>query len=387
MECCAHPFLFKERRKTMTKVLITLTPAGRFFFGGDNTFEVERNGKVLNSEFSSYIVNSNLFPQQTSLLGMLRYQILSKSNAFDANQKTIINKVDAEEYIGKSSFSVGNENSFGFIKSIGPCILQRKKTNSENDWENIFIAPKDYTYEVNFENSFSGVFNKMDLCVPTVLEKKNEEMVPYDPKDAPSLLLLSQNGILIPSEDVFVEDSRIGIYKDYTGVAKDSAFFKQIAYKFNDKQSEYEYRFAFSAEIENDISTNKGEIVSVGGDNSKFIINKEVFLEFDFSKFRKNNISYKRVVLTSNSFVNNNISFDFSIADTIPFRFLETTIHTNDYNIISQAAKRSKKYELYQSGSVFYFKDDVNLEAFTKELDSHNDFIQIGYNQYQIFKN
>ena len=62
----------------MSNYLITLTPTGRFFFGGDMTFKVGRKDKnEFNEQFSSYIIKSAMFPQQTSLLGMLRFLILS----------------------------------------------------------------------------------------------------------------------------------------------------------------------------------------------------------------------------------------------------------------------------------------------------------------------
>lgn len=62
------------------KYKITLTPVDKFFFGGDMTFQVGTNEKdSFNEQFSSYIIRSAMFPQQTSLLGMLRFLILRNS--------------------------------------------------------------------------------------------------------------------------------------------------------------------------------------------------------------------------------------------------------------------------------------------------------------------
>ena len=54
----------------MSKVTykITLTPVEGYFFGGETTFG---EGQAKN-----YFAKSNLLPQETALLGMLRYQIL-----------------------------------------------------------------------------------------------------------------------------------------------------------------------------------------------------------------------------------------------------------------------------------------------------------------------
>ena len=69
----------------MSKYIIKLIPTGRFFFGGDMTFTIGKQKEtdkskgekdsyqIYNEEFSSYIISSLKFPQQTSLLGMLRF--------------------------------------------------------------------------------------------------------------------------------------------------------------------------------------------------------------------------------------------------------------------------------------------------------------------------
>ncbi|WP_431430010.1 type III-B CRISPR module-associated Cmr3 family protein [Bacteroides hominis] len=52
--------------------LITLTPMDWFFFGGERTLD---DGKS-----ADYISYSNKFPQQSALLGMIRYQLLKQHN-------------------------------------------------------------------------------------------------------------------------------------------------------------------------------------------------------------------------------------------------------------------------------------------------------------------
>ena len=72
------------------------------------TFEVgDKSNKDYNSKYSSYIIESNKFPQQTSLLGMLRYLLLTKSpKVFSVDENRITNKADAANIIGQASFSV-----------------------------------------------------------------------------------------------------------------------------------------------------------------------------------------------------------------------------------------------------------------------------------------
>jgi len=376
----------------MSNVLITLAPAGRFFFGGDNTFEVVKNGKVVNSESSSYIVRSNYFPQQTTLLGMLRFLILSHSNAFDKNTQKIVNKDTARDLIGENSFSVGGKNEFKTINCIGTCFVQRKKqTNAKqqsktNEWETLYFAPKDYDYQVDFGCASVGSFNGRTLAVPDVYTEIGENRVPYDPKKASESFFLTQGGEKVPYSDVFTEDSRIGIKKDYKGRTQDSAFYKQIAFRFSKKDMNDQYRFAFIADLNEDPKKYDGSVVLLGGDNSKFVLSTEPTIELNPKVFWKESVYYK-VVLTSNSFVNELVDFDFAMAETLPFRFLKTSVETKDYNIFSQEASRSGKFELYQSGSVFYFKNKSTLDVFVKELDNHKEFVQIGYNRYQVSNN
>lgn len=51
----------------MATYLIKLTPLDKFFFGQKKTF---------GDDNVNYVVYSSFFPQQTALLGLLRYQVL-----------------------------------------------------------------------------------------------------------------------------------------------------------------------------------------------------------------------------------------------------------------------------------------------------------------------
>ena len=89
--------------------LVKLTPTGKFFFGGDMRFGVNGN----EGKFSSYIIETSKMPQQTSLLGMMRFLLLSKDETlFDVKKNCIkenASKESLEALIGASGFSV-NEN-------------------------------------------------------------------------------------------------------------------------------------------------------------------------------------------------------------------------------------------------------------------------------------
>lgn len=348
--------------------LITLTPTGKFFFGGDMTFTV--NGEE--SEFTSYIIRSNKFPQQTSLLGMLRFLILKHSgDAVFANDK-IANSAEASIRIGKQSFMINEqhvkvEGNFGFIEELSNCFIMDGNTP-------IPVVAKGNEYNFSLNEGKKGNINGQDFFVPT----SN-----YDAKE----------GFKDQFEKVFKEDWRMGIDKDYSGKTKDAALFKQVTYQFvkEDKDDNgevtatHDYKFAFYATIKDelDLSAYNGEIVSVGADSSQFVIhiNKEESKALDVEcKF--SNV----VVLTSPAFVEIDKDDDiaYAITEMIPFKFMQTTVETSNYNRLGKQIKHSERVDLYQTGSVFFFNTKGTAEEFGKKLESYADFRQIGYNHYQV---
>lgn len=341
--------------------LITLTPIGKFFFGGDMTFSVNEK----ETDFTSYIIRSNKFPQQTSLLGMLRFLILrNDSSVFDVRTQSITNRDKAVELIGKSSFiNTGEKGDFGKISDIYPCFLQK-------DGNPIRFLEYDHKYNVSF-GEMKGVTNlRASLDVPVVEG--------YDPKDGiPSLYLVDNEEV--SEGDIFVEDICNGINRDITtGKTDDNALFKQISYRLKEG-----LRFAFYAEVDmDDFSKYSGQTIQVGGDNSQFVIGIK---ESPIPQPTKCN--GKRVVLVSPAYLTYDDMADvrYAITETISFRCMKTeTKSVQSYNKRNQMYGYIDALSLYDKGSVFYFEDEYKAEAFTKKLESHADFYQIGYNHFQV---
>jgi CRISPR-associated protein Cmr3 len=130
------------------------------------------------------------------------------------------------------------------------------------DWKDLFIAPKDYKYTLSFQQRMASKYNGYDLQIP-VIEG-------FNPKNYREELFLSEDGDEIKQSDIFSEDSRIGINKDYKGKSRDSGFYKQISYRLGKKDDIVQYRFAFYADITGDCP--EKVLVSVGGDNSQFLL-------------------------------------------------------------------------------------------------------------------
>ncbi len=384
--------------------LITLTPTGKFFFGGDMTFEVRSKDKnkkeddeKFNSKFSSYIIRSNKFPQQTSLLGMLRFLILrNDETVFDANTQSIKDRAKASKLIGEKSFENSYKKvAFGKIEQLHPCFLQK-------DGQTIQYLERDHKFKVEF-GDVKGISNKSsnELTIPAIDG--------YDSKDSIASLYLI-DGVEIPESDIFIEDVSNGINRDIeTGKTDDNALFKQICYRFNTKLYRYkeqsydkdrkrekdnsgnvmftpcQYRFAFYAEMdltEEEVKNYNGQLVSVGGDNSQFVIGIK---QTDAPKTEETKGT--KVVLESPAYLTKEDleNVRFAITDTIPFKCMKTeTKDVKSYNKRNQMYGYSKSLSLYDRGSVFYFNDENKAKGFTEKLKAHADFYQIGYNHYQV---
>ncbi len=324
------------------------------------TFSV--NGK--DSKFTSYIIKSNKFPQQTSLLGMLRFLILrNDTNVFDIASQRIKDgkRGEASGLIGPESFKkTGKENNYGKIIKLYPCFLQK-------DGKNLDFLAKDAKNLVSF-GDVVGVVNGVPVSVPDKIEG-------YDPKDG-IRTLYEVEGVEMNEDDIFVEDVCNGINRNIkTGKVEDDALFKQVSYRLKPG-----FSFAFYAEVECNLEAYNGQVVSVGGDSSQFIIG----IKAGNMKQNANVENGTKVVLTSPAYIPDLSSVKYAIADTIPFKCMCTETSTvESYNKRNKLYGYSDKLMLYTSGSVFYAKDSM-LKDLKNVIEKQEDFRQIGYNHYIV---
>lgn len=410
----------------MSNYLIKLIPTGKFFFGGDMTFSVgakerpknwnskpeeekERIRQQIddNTRYSSYIIKSEKFPQQTSLLGMLRFLLLrNDSSLFDGYK--IIGEV--KDLIGEKSFTSngGNRNNYGKIQDLSPCFLM----NGDNI---ITRLPMDYgleTIDLSAGNLLSYNNNPINLSKIVSGKKDNGDEIKYSAKDGLSIrygyVSKKENGedivTIYDDSEIFIEDQRIGISRNIaTGKTEDNALYKQVSYRLAD-----DFCFAFYAKINiDDIKPFNNQVVLLGADSSQFVIQIKEEEIRDIS-LPETNVSVKgsfcKVVLTSPTLIDKETAkiADFAITETIPFKCMqtmqtstETTKKTDNYDRVKGGIAYSERYELYQTGSVFYFSTSDRFESFQKHfIDKENkenpragkdaDFHQIGYNHFQV---
>lgn len=390
----------------MSRVLITLTPMGKFFFGGDMRFGIGNENH--DKQYYSYIIHSSMMPQQTSLLGMLRFLLLSNNeDLFDsrANHIKAGKKTQADELIGEKSFWVDKKHEkgeFGLIQDIGPCFLYKEgkayfRSPADENELNVKFLSKDKNDD-NESPIMEACINGKEVVLPSIKCKDEEgrKWEDYTGKHVIGYSYVSSEGDFvkrdtIKEDELFIEDIRIGINKSYTGKVEDSAFFKQISYRLKEG-----FRFAFTARIKMDMKEIQerydGKLVTLGADSSAFVLN--VYPEDRIPAFPENNDDCK-IVLLSDAYLHSGDleKVIYGITDARPFRFLHTSNNedSKNYNIVhnrnGQGGKYvfrcEKRYDLFKAGSVFYFEKNEDTKAFIEKIEEFKEFRQIGYNQYR----
>lgn len=385
--------------------LIELTPLADFFFGGEATFGQGDN--------RHYFVRSNLWPQQTSLLGMLRYELLkSDPSAFDLATNQIINEgKNAGDLIGRQGFDGSSDATFGIIEGLSPVFLLSPGGTPYFLRSKAFLASSEKTWLQKMPD-----FHAINLLTksnkPTKTEgyqlmrrykNKKSEVIeePFDGKTDFETRLIGKNGHKLPLDEVFIKVHKTGNRKEYSGETDESGFFKQDMFRLATG-----WRFAFLVELSKDFPKGFGteRKVQLGAERRLFrLLVKDTTEPFKDITFDKDEITFSgfqklygqdteaihaelsQVVLISDAkaSVTLNQSSDFVSADSVSFRHLNTHFHDPNNLWTQQSHPKSTRYNLLRRGAVFYAKDTTSIET---ELKQAKAFRRIGYNYFKTIK-
>lgn len=340
-----------------------LTPVGNFFFGTERTFGEGTN--------TNYLAKSSYFPQQTSVLGMLRFEFLKQNG-----QIPITDKEKAEKLIGKDSFNSKNVRDFGQILRLSPLFVQ---SDSEVFYHSARHKPliseeKKEFGELMFQNSGQVAYsfglkdNKVgsnEITKP-ILENFNHKTWYKDYFQS----FNSSNRLLF--KDVFNEHSQIGITKKYDGEDKNQAFFKKTSYSLKKGLS-----FGFWLELKEPIAWQK-TMVFMGAERSTFLLE----IEKKDSQWYDSELSIRKtenntIVLLSDAFLDKSIYQHqfFAMTSLVDFRNFESNLSSNFNKVLS---KTNRKLNLVKKGSVLFPADfNETVKALQNEI-----FTKIGYNAY-----
>jgi len=347
----------------MTKAyLVKLKPIGEYYFGNEKTF----------GSTDTYLVKSNPFPQQTSLLGMIRKEIIIQHGVFkeNINNYTDEEKAKNSNLIGTKSYNIeDDEFKFGKIMSISPVFLMYKK-------DYIFKAPFNTVLKEKNEKRFLEIYEERYITedMKLYINDDNDKMIYLDGYEGKKGLntdfLKFDNKEVSPIrfDEIFTQKYKIGIEKNIDGGASDEAYYKVLYYTLNK-----DYSFSFFIELE-DIQL-KDNIVTLGGLSSSFYMKvEEVKIGFDdvASKFKEaliNSLGCKfknKIILISDAFLSDveKLPITFSISEEKDFRNILTHYNkekSRKYLKGSHNLTKTSKVTLYKNGSVFYTDEKEKL--------------------------
>ena len=319
----------------MKTYLVTLTPQEPYFFGNEKTF-LFKGEENQGQRGNSYYIRSERTPLQSTLMGMMRYILMPFKDYSHLDENA--------PFIGSESYRIDAENqSFGVIRGLHPVFMLR-------DGEKYVVTPFDCKPKVESYTPFS--------CYREIETESGKKLVTpdYNPKEglADSYMRLS-DGALVPSEEIFGTETRVGNRKTTSGKEKDGFYKKEYSYLKDD------YRFAFYAELDDSaVLPEDGKIhVFLGQGKSLFSVSFEE---------RENTLEkeVESVLPQGTAYCLSDVFTDVGILDTCVF----AVIQTRDYRAyITNAGRRITKgsvlYKLIKAGSVFVVSDKNRFAALT----------------------
>lgn len=352
----------------MKKYLIKLKPIEKCFFGEDKGFNTSEFRKEDNHK--SYILNSRNLPQQSSILGMLRFEILNQSNEFDVKQYSNYIEEDFKkmsELIGKKSFEITDDIfKFGVVKRVGTVNIF-----DDNKKEILYKVPLDHKVDFEKKNNKYKAFKFSSEKVQSSFGEINY-FSDFNAKDGLSSDFVNVNNEIVKEKDIFKDFTQVGVdtekMKDQekTEDNEKNAFYKQTF-----KMFKKDFCFAFYLEL-NDFEL-KDSIVELGKERSTFKMEvikikteKEIFSKFDDKIYFESD-----VYLTYDQMKEIEKKIKFKINTSISFRNIKTS--KNSYTL------NKEKYNFLSRGSLLFVNSDIKLDII-KIIEKNKNLLSIGYN-------
>ena len=351
----------------MSKYILKITPTSQYFFGAEN--------RKASDNTANYFLHSLAFPQQSTVLGAVRYFFLKfvcPETIFKNNEIIDKSPNGAEKYIGKASFDItAKEFDFGKIKAISEVFLMKGDTP--------FIP-------LPFDK-----WNETFGDITSVGESSNFLIPKYDAKQHYELQFTDGSNTETFSK-IFKERIQSGNQKNNKGDDDDDAYYKQQYFCLTK-----DWSFAVELTTDEDLKVlNAPMYMPMGGENKLFKIEIVSDYKLDRNVVLKkfNHKLFYKLVLVSDAYTSIkgiNEEALCSFVQTKTSRNLKSSIaKTNKYRnrsedkSVADSMTASSQFELIERGSTFYFKGKSDAENFTIKY-LQNDYLQnSGLNQYII---
>lgn len=342
----------------MANYQFILTPVDQFFFGGEKH---DAKGETIN-----YFVESNPYPQQTTILGLVRYYLLLKHNLIGTDKI----KSEGEDLIGLTSFDFeGKEQLFGKIESVSSLYFVNNRLY-------YFPAPFDVEYTLSNEHGYY------------FMHKSGKKFTAKD--NFPSLKVIDSAGQMGPyivgsstTECIVYPTQHTGNEKGEKGESKEDAFYKQVYMKM--KQG---WSFGFDTNINEEL-TDEDLYINFGGEKSLFSLKikktgKPVTPGSSITIARNELFGF---YCLCDCFAESKIleKTCFAVTQAVSFRNFQSSVKTKNYAVYNKkdpdGMVRGNRFNLLGRGSVLYFKTEEERDASVEFLNKPN-CINIGFNYF-----
>lgn len=349
---------------------ITLKPIGAFYFGGEESFSSATLDGVRHMEYKStkkyfqkrqgYFAKSEIFPQQTQLLGMLRKEIL-RSNEKLYYFKNFVRvpdylKSDATKIVGSGRWSTTDTLALGSIEGLTPLGIEKEdKCYISAPFDRGLALETTGEGYINGRKSKAYAFKKCDGNY-------------FGAKDYLCDDLIAKDKSILKIDDIFksftqTQTQTLG-YKENN----DEQLFKVKKYRLDES-----CQFVFHLTLSDSVYLGEYKsTIELGGERSRFVmqVRKEdkpdMQNDFDYLKTEQS-----RIILISDAYVDAKI-FEYCKVTLSKKRILRT---------LQRPFNKSKKTVILARGTVFY--PHQGKEQKVKDLIKiSKNFTTIGYNQY-----
>lgn len=342
------------------KYLIELKPLGSYFFGGEVTF-----GEAGTAQ--NYLVKSNVMPQASAVLGLMRYCILRWKGLLSYSQDDV--KL-VTRLIGPKGFDFGADADYGIIKSVSPVFI-----TDGNDFYTPMPLDKMIRVERNeadgkvsytpkiLDNGMKVEFNGKNRC--SFSDSASNDSLPvingYDSKKYDTYKYWYGTNGIKSTEDLFTFSNQIVITKNGRKKNEKDAFFKQTTVLLNPRMS-----FAFTVELKDNNFLSDKEIMDIiskrhivpfGGNRSMFLMTVKNSVDWNekFSALHEDN----RLLLLGDAVLENDLrnKCRFIWGESKPFRYMINV--AKDRHSLGEPKKKEKLLHLQSRGSVIYADPDT----------------------------
>lgn len=334
----------------MSMYFVRMTPLEPFTFGGEKGFAFESGSDkdARNVVNSSYYQTSKEIPEQTTIIGMIRYIILKNAGLTKRfSEYTREDKERIAQMIGTKSFSFESEKfDMGKLKSVSPVFIVNGEKNQDK---------ADYYIRNPLNNRGESKYESFRMSDEPVQTSHGFIKLPvdYTTKTWLHTGYLNVGNKETPKaeyiDDLFETQVYTGNRKN--GDKKEDGFFKREAKRFRGKG----FAFAVFAECEDGILPDK-TIACMGLKKSAFMIESLPVDENDLEERIQRALGKGETwyYALSDLLLEGEMENTFSIIGKKQIRNLSTNFEETSYR---SAIKRGKRqYNLIEAGSVFYEK-------------------------------